>query len=240
MYNADLLDRLYHEACHGREADPSEATAVSGADRYVGGHAIKAMRGDQQMVAESKPAAFSQQPLLSRYLPLAQGIALRLKRRYPWVEFDDLSGYAALGLAQAARTYEPWRGVSFTQFAVQKAMFLAIDQMRKDRVLYRASAQGRPRTLPAAGAPQDNDLHPSRDVADTHSGQGIQSLVTHDLVGRLLKGLPEPDRQLIQMYYTDEMTFSEIGQVLGACESAICLRHGKLMARLRRTAKAYA
>ncbi len=45
--------------------------------------------------------------------------------------------------------------------------------------------------------------------------------------------LPEREKQLMGMYYEQEMNFKEIGAVLGVSESRICQLHSQAIARLR-------
>lgn len=50
---------------------------------------------------------------------------------------------------------------------------------------------------------------------------------------RALATLPERDRLLLALYYLEELSYSEIGHVLGVSESRICQLHGRAVARLR-------
>lgn len=45
--------------------------------------------------------------------------------------------------------------------------------------------------------------------------------------------LPERERQVIAMYYQEELTLREIGAVLGVTESRVCQIHSQAIARLR-------
>ncbi|MHC4985941.1 MAG: sigma-70 family RNA polymerase sigma factor [Planctomycetota bacterium] len=156
-------------------------------------------------------------------LPLSDGIAARLRRLYCWVPIEDLKSYAYLGLALAAKAYEPSRGVPFPQFAWRKGMYLAIDEMRKDGVLSRR------RTTPA---PTFGTLTP--DIPDPYGPKGHAAVDRKDMCTSLLKKLRPQDRQLLMMYYSDELTFKEIAKVFDISESAVCLRHKALIERLRR------
>ena len=161
--------------------------------------------------------------LAVKHISMANGIAVRLSRWYSWVSLDDLRSYAYLGLALAARAYEPGRGVPFPQFAWRKGMYLAIDEMRKDGVLSRR------RTTPA---PTFTALTP--EIPDPHAPKGHAAVDRQDLCGELLKKLRPQDRQLLVMYYTNELTFKDIAKVFDISESAVCLRHKALIQRLRR------
>ena len=161
--------------------------------------------------------------LAVKHVSMANGIAARLSRWYSWVSLDDLRSYAYLGLALAARVYEPGRGVPFPQFAWRKGMYLAIDEMRKDGVLSRR------RTTPL---PTTTTLLP--DVHDPVAPNGHDTVDRRDLCHTMLGKLRSQDRQLLMMYYSDEMTFKEIANVFDISESAVCLRHKALMQQLRR------
>ncbi len=178
----------------------------------------------------------SVQGLVNGHLAMARSIASRLKRRYMWVDSDDLYSYSLWGLTQAANAYSPDRGVPFANFAASKAMFLAIDAMREDRVLRRKCVGGRPVTLlhsqlsPERGAPPE-------DIPDERSGDPAERVEMKDLVANILERLCPEERQLLLLHYADGMTFLEISQVYDKCESTICLRHKALIAKLRRMVK---
>lgn len=48
-----------------------------------------------------------------------------------------------------------------------------------------------------------------------------------------IKGLPERERQMMAMYYEQELNLREIGEVLGVSESRVCQLHSQAVARLR-------
>ena len=180
------------------------------------------------MIAGTEKAQFSPS-LLEQHLPLAHVIALRLKQRYTWLEMEDLYSYSLLGLMLAVQTYDANRGIQFSHFASQKAMFLAIDQMRGDRVLHRASSHS-PR-LVSFGDGSSGEYSYAR---DKHSEEDMNCLEARDVLACLFRHLQPCDRRLLQLYYVDEMTFLEISRVMGVSESAISLRHKNLLARLRK------
>ena len=63
------------------------------------------------------------------------------------------------------------------------------------------------------------------------------SVLEHkQLTSRVQKGLrslPERDGLLLSLYYNDELTYREIGEVLGVSESRVCQLHARAIARLR-------
>ncbi len=173
--------------------------------------------------------------LLQRHLPLARSIAFQLKRSYVWVDSDELYSYALWGLTLAAKAYMPKRGVPFSNFAIRKARYLAIDAMREDKVIRRSSSSGGPALpywpLSVNGSCLEN-------ISEKNSGATIRDVDLRDQIQVMLRRLGEEDRRLLQLYYADGMTFKEIGHVLNRCEAAICMRHKTLISRLRKWNKA--
>lgn len=167
----------------------------------------------------------SYQELAKKHLPLAGQIAHRLARRYGWVGLDDLHSYAYLGLTLAAKCFDESRGVPFARFACSKAMYLAIDEMRKAGILRRADATPTPESTS-----QDIEL------PDPRAENTQQRLEAREFCGQLLSRLSQQERQLMMMVYVDKLAYREIARVFGVSESAICLRHKAVLERLRRQA----
>jgi RNA polymerase sigma factor for flagellar operon FliA len=55
------------------------------------------------------------------------------------------------------------------------------------------------------------------------------------LVRESIRGLKQRDRAVIALYYYEELTFAEIGRVLGVSESRACQMHGRAIKELSRT-----
>jgi RNA polymerase sigma factor for flagellar operon FliA len=66
----------------------------------------------------------------------------------------------------------------------------------------------------------------------TPQHQQMESEFRSSLV-EAIEHLPERERQVLSMYYQDELNLREIGAVLGVTESRVCQIHAKVMARLR-------
>ena len=54
-----------------------------------------------------------------------------------------------------------------------------------------------------------------------------------------IEELPERERQLMGMYYEQEMNLREIGAVMGVTESRVCQLHSQAVARLRARLKSW-
>jgi RNA polymerase sigma factor FliA len=53
------------------------------------------------------------------------------------------------------------------------------------------------------------------------------------LLARLVEQLPEREQLVVALYYYEELTMREIGQILGVNESRVCQLHTRAMLRLR-------
>ena len=72
------------------------------------------------------------------------------------------------------------------------------------------------------------DLLPDQNPVDP-----VQEAQRNDLKEFLSKGLSQVERQVVMLYYYDNMSFREIGQTLDLCESRVSQIHQSVIARLR-------
>jgi RNA polymerase sigma factor for flagellar operon FliA len=73
-------------------------------------------------------------------------------------------------------------------------------------------------------------------VEDTSSPSPVRSLELKErraMLGRVIDGLPEKERQVLALYYYEELTMQEVGQVLGVTESRVSQIHSSAILRLR-------
>jgi len=54
-----------------------------------------------------------------------------------------------------------------------------------------------------------------------------------DIMKRAVDDLPEKERLVLSLYYYEEMTMKEIGQVMSLTESRVCQLHSRAVLRLR-------
>ena len=57
---------------------------------------------------------------------------------------------------------------------------------------------------------------------------------SQQLVRESIRALKQRDRAVIALYYYEELTFAEIGRVLGVSESRACQMHGRAIKELGR------
>jgi len=61
----------------------------------------------------------------------------------------------------------------------------------------------------------------------------LESQEIYEIVGRAIERLPEKERIVVSLYYHEELTMKEIGQVLSLTESRVSQIHTKAVLRLR-------
>jgi len=91
----------------------------------------------------------------------------------------------------------------------------------------------------------DREISNSSEGLYSIVGEELQAAAEHDpsavveekeireVVRRTLDGLPEKERAVLSLYYYEDMTLKEIGEVLGISESRVCQVHTKAVMRLR-------
>lgn len=76
-----------------------------------------------------------------------------------------------------------------------------------------------------------------KDVLEDEHSPNPQSLAekeeTKGMVVRVLQGLSDQERNVVALYYYEELTLKEISRVLHVSESRICQIHGQAMIKLR-------
>lgn len=80
-----------------------------------------------------------------------------------------------------------------------------------------------------SGAPVDSIEDPS--VPDPFAA--LEAKERQELVGRFIEKLPERERQVLALYYHEELTMHEVGTVLGITESRVSQIHSSAILRLQ-------
>ena len=74
------------------------------------------------------------------HLGLVKRVALHLQSRVPrFIELDDLMQAGMIGLIEAARSYDPDKGVNFENFAYVRVKGAMFDEVRKISYLPRSA-----------------------------------------------------------------------------------------------------
>jgi RNA polymerase sigma factor for flagellar operon FliA len=73
-------------------------------------------------------------------------------------------------------------------------------------------------------------------LADQGANSPSAQAERDELIGRVRDGLdriPERDARILSLYYLEDLSYAEIGEVLGVTESRVCQLHARAIVRLR-------
>jgi RNA polymerase sigma factor for flagellar operon FliA len=222
--------------------------------------------------------------LLDQYGEVIYYHANRLTPRLPdGLERGDLLNAGMLALIQAAKGYDPSRGVQFRTFADYRVRGAMVDEMRRadwmgtetrrrahrveEALVNLEQDLGRPPHAEEVAEHLEMDLKayqrllgevrgvallsledldlgeddlPAGEVAQWlyrgRESEAFAELELDELMGRLARGvdqLPERERLVLALYYYEELSMKEVGEVLEVTESRVSQLHTQAVLRLR-------
>jgi RNA polymerase sigma factor FliA len=177
-------------------------------------------------------------------------VAKKIARRLPRVvNVDDLVGAGTLGLIDALSRFDPKRSDRFAAYAEIRIRGAILDELRAMDWLPRTQ---RARVRRAAeGQPQENAPKASLEavvLVDDVRDDGFDGFAgdvptaaspfenkerSKHLTAAIAK-LPMREQQILSLYYVEELTLKQIGQIFGVTESRVCQLHSHAVARLRK------
>lgn len=201
--------------------------------------------------------------LVEEHIGYAAAIAAEiLKKLPPHVDRADVESAAKLGLVQAARAFDPTRGIPFTTFAYYRIRGAVYDDLRQSR---RAVQVDQQRKFEEAANEFMTD-YLSGTAAGASSYSGISSVVSgvattyllslesvshepasHDDLAddtlirqenrerlhHALAGLPKRNREVVQAYYFEDLSLEQIGRRHGLSKSWVSRIHARSIQLLR-------
>jgi RNA polymerase sigma factor for flagellar operon FliA len=134
---------------------------------------------------------------------------------------------AIAGLRQALRR-EP------TDKEIAKALNLAADEYDQVLEQLRSLEVGSVRQLDAPTPEGGSLLELCVDPGEGAVAQ-LERKELRQHLARAIEALPERERHIIALYYQEELTLAEIGEVIGVGESRVCQLRSQAVSRLRTT-----
>ena len=170
----------------------------------------------------------------------------------PCVDLDDLIGAGMLGLIDAVDRFDASRAIPFEAYARTRIQGAILDALRAEDHLSRRdrrrareadraedrlrmklgrelsaeeserARRGTPRTLPhwQTFVPVEDADDGSLDEESAFAQ--VAAMQDHERLRELVARLPERARTVLSLYYEEELTYREIGEVVGVTESRIC------------------
>jgi len=205
--------------------------------------------------AKKRPA--TSEKLIHEYLPYVKRIVQRIATHLPAsVDVEDLMNVGVMGLIQAVDRFDPKRDNKFMTYAIFRIKGAVLSELRSRDFLSRSSRR-KLRELEQTCQKMEQRL--GRDVEDVEVAEelGLSSrdekeklmnFLVHNeedalsqtrlreiksALARAIEQLPEKERLVISLYYLDELTMKETGEVLHITESRVSQIHSQTIMRLR-------
>jgi RNA polymerase sigma factor for flagellar operon FliA len=185
-------------------------------------------------------ARSAEEELVRQHLPAARRLARRIAARSGRVgpgARDDVEQEAALAVIEAARHYDPSAGVPFGAYAMRRVRWRVVDYLRSQSVRARHELAEPGGTGAGSGGRSDDAAEELRRALADAADESRLSDVENEAIRRVLlselealvAALPERDRQILALRWDEELTFQEIGVLLGMDPSSVWERHARLL-----------
>lgn len=181
--------------------------------------------------------------LAQLFLPFVRRIAECHRRNLPpSVEIDDLVSVGSIGLLDAAKKYDPARKTSFRTYASYRIAGEIRDYLRRldwaPRIERAAIKRGEATektmvSLDSLALP-DAEGSPEEIVPDLSARAPGADATARDEARKALSGLPRREREILRLYYGEDRTLREIGEILSLSEARISQIVKQATERLRR------
>jgi RNA polymerase sigma factor for flagellar operon FliA len=205
-----------------------------------------------------RPVGWHEGEGLAGELGWVKAAARRMARRTgPAAELDDLMGWGAEGLLEAARSFDPARGVPFAVYARARVRGAMLDGLRAMAPLplslhrARADAEGLPEPGDAeaehcarfAAARNEGLLFETADAADglpiarAPSDLGPEALAVHHQLRRLvavaMAELPSEEAELVRLHALEDRPLADAAESVGVGLDRASRLYRRALLRLR-------
>lgn len=136
-------------------------------------------------------------------------------------------------LDKANRELEAQLGRRPQDEELAQAVELSVEELRRMKEQVRLAENRQP------GEGFEAALTQARDPRALDPQEGLEQMEIQALLARAIEDLTDRERLVITLYYHEELTMREVGEVLGVNESRVSQIHGKTIRQLRRRIAAH-
>lgn len=152
----------------------------------------------------------------------------------------DYLQYGIEGLSEAIDRFDPEYGTKFETYAIKRIRGKIIDELRKlqkkPRVFNSANDEVIYTNIPLSHTTDDEEGYSLEEVIPNDSILPDESLEKQEMKEFLIAAinkLPERDRQIISLYYYENLGYKEIAQVLNITVSRVSQVHTRIIESLK-------
>jgi RNA polymerase sigma factor (sigma-70 family) len=163
---------------------------------------------------------------LALYGGWVRRVAMLLKLRMPWAEFDELLQWGAIGMMEAMNCFDESQGITFQAFAKKRMKWAMLNGLRREGYLRRGQVLFDADDVDAAAF--SNGTTPEDPLFNLLASD------SHHALALALKDLPEIEYRVIAMHFYDEMNNREIAAILDISEGQATKIRKRALGRLAR------
>lgn len=152
----------------------------------------------------------------------------------------DYLQYGIEGLSEAIDRFDPEYGTKFETYAIKRIRGKIIDELRKlqkkPRVFNSANDEIIYTNIPLSHTSDDEEGYSLEEIIPNDSILPDESLEKQEMKEFLIAAinrLPERDRQIISLYYYENLGYKEIAQVLNITVSRVSQVHTRIIESLK-------
>jgi RNA polymerase sigma factor (sigma-70 family) len=175
------------------------------------------------------PMTEAQRELATQYIPMARILAREAMGAS--LSIDELEAEAYAALVDAARTFDPDRGVNFAVHARPRIVGALRDYRR---FLFHAAWKGDAHESPVFKRLSSADEINGRVIGKDTQTPAVQEFETHEAVDSVIRLLPESHAVACRLIYIEGKSQDEAAEVLGCSKGYFSRLHGEAITRLAR------
>jgi RNA polymerase sigma factor for flagellar operon FliA len=180
------------------------------------------------------------QKLIEECQGLVRSLASRIHHKVPpYIDLEDLVAYGQVGLAEAARDFDPSRGTQFSTFAYYRIRGAIYDGLAKmswfSRVEYGRRRNQNLTTRVLSWQEAENGVNKVLSIEDVSTPSPPAVAMLHEVCQRLdelTTALPKNAGELIHAAYSEGLQLQEAGRRIGISKSWASRQHRKAIRRL--------
>jgi RNA polymerase sigma factor for flagellar operon FliA len=163
-----------------------------------------------------------------------RGAMLDEARRADWVPRSVRRGLR--NMQEAARRLQRETGLEARPAQVAQALGLSLESYHR---LVNDSVACRPLSYEQVFAMQEQNTPDAPDESGRSPDEDLENDEFHAALTAAIEDLPERLKQVLSLYFDDELNLREVGAVLGVTESRVCQLHAQARAEIRIRMKAW-
>ncbi len=155
------------------------------------------------------------------------------------VDEQDFFQFGIEGLSEAIDRFDPNYGTKFETYAIQRIRGKIIDEIRKLQIKPRVNSYGETeyiKNISLTNEVEGAEVYTLNETIPSDAelpDESLQKKELKEILINAINALDERDRQLIALYYYENLNYKEIGELLGITVSRVSQVHTRVIKELK-------